>query len=170
MMAAARRVDRKDRADAQARQDLVLFAMHCSVPPAGSIVEPAQVQHAVEGVEQKFFLRGRAPFAGLPPGLGNADDHLARGDAARRVMVELEREHVGGAGDVEILLVKTEHPRVVHQGKREVSQGGAKDRVGFQQMGLNKRDMLSAGFARDLEIESGTFGAGPCWSGLDRTC
>jgi hypothetical protein len=65
----------KYRADPKSRENFVLFLMHPAEPGGGSIVEAAQVQHAVQGIKEQFALDSNTAHTGLPPGLGNADDY-----------------------------------------------------------------------------------------------
>jgi hypothetical protein len=68
---------RKHGADADCGQDLVFGAMHGCETGVGSIVEPAEVQHPVEGVKQKFLLDRNPMLPGPPTRLRNANHHLA---------------------------------------------------------------------------------------------
>ena len=83
--------------------------MRCMLAEAGggSIVVPAQVQHAVQGVEQQLVADARR-HAPSPAAAPRARRRRPRRliDLPARVVVERERQHVGRAGDAHELLVQ----------------------------------------------------------------
>ena len=78
-------------------QDLVFPRCIVREVAVGSIVIPAQVQQAVDRVEQQFVPRGNLRAAGLAARLGDADDDLAGRHAAAASWSSSNVEHVGRA-------------------------------------------------------------------------
>jgi hypothetical protein len=95
----------------------------------GSIVEPCQVQHPVQGVQEQFTVHRDA--LGTCPALrhGHADDDLAARDSAAGVSFKWEGENVGWPGGAHEPLMQFRHPPVPDERQREVAQGRAEDCV-----------------------------------------
>jgi len=117
-------------ADPKLHKQFILEAVHLAKATGGFIVEPAQVQHSMNRVEQQLMAERQATDFSLPAGLGNANDHLAGDDPAAVVVVELKGKDIGWAGNPEVLLVQGAHGGVVDQNNREFSQSRAKQGVG----------------------------------------
>ena len=98
-------------------QYFVFEAMHRLEIAGGSIVVAVQVQHAVNRVEQQFQARWNCMPLRLPTRLWNGDNHLARCDAAARILVNREGENVGGTMDSHEFCVQVAHSRVVDKGE-----------------------------------------------------
>jgi hypothetical protein len=143
----------EDRADAEALQDVVFPLVHRGEVAVGSIVEPGQVQHAVEGVEEQLVAQGDAGGACAAGGVGDAEDDLAGGDAAAGVVVELEREDVGRAGEVHEALVEVGHAAVADEGDRELAQGGLEEAVGARELAPEVGQVWAAGRGGGGEVE-----------------
>ena len=89
--------------------------MHGAEAAVGSIVKPAQVQHAVERVQQQLHPQLNPPLFCLPPGLRDAYDDLAGRHSPASIVLQFEREDVGGAGDAHEALVELRHARIGDQ-------------------------------------------------------
>jgi hypothetical protein len=89
----------KHRPYTQLRQDSVFGFVHDAESGCCSIVVPTKVQHPVQGVQQQLPFHWNPPLRRLPPGFGDANNHLARYGMAAGVFVQRERQNVGGPGD-----------------------------------------------------------------------
>lgn len=99
----------KDRPDSQGCEDLILAAVHGLETPVGSIVEPTQMQHAMQGVEQ-HFVRDFPPVQScLPTRFRHANRYLASGYPSTGIGIQFEGEYVGRADDPEKLVVQFGH-------------------------------------------------------------
>ena len=132
----------------EAGKDIVFEAVHGAEAAVGSIVKPAQVQHAVDRVEQQLHAQLYATVARLSPGFRHADDNLAGRDTAAGVAVELEGEDVGGAGDAHEALVKLGHASVAYQRYRQILQSRRKKLVRASKLRAEERRRRAA--ERDL--------------------
>ena len=99
-------------------KDLVLAAVHGAEAPVACIVKPTQVQHAVEGVQKQLHAPFYAAPLRLAPGVWNANDDLAAGWTPLDVVLQLERQDVGGAGDAHELCMKLRHALIVDERNR----------------------------------------------------
>ena len=159
-------------ANPELRQDPVFRLVHAAVLAIGSIVEAAQMQQAMEGVEEDLVGQGDATAAGLAAGLGYADVNLAG------IGVEGEGEDVGWAGEVEKSLVELGHLAVADKDHREVAQGAAgEEGGGAAEVAAEEGDMGEAGLSGDgqlhatipaaaaVPVDGGAAGAA-CWGGF----
>jgi hypothetical protein len=137
------------------RQDLVFRLVHAAVLGIGSIVEAAQMQQAVEGVEEDLVGGGDAVAAGLAAGLRDADVDLGR------FGVEGEGEDVGGAGEVEELLVELGHAAVADEDHREVREGAWEEGGGAGEMAAEEGGVSAAGLGGDGQLHATIPAAAP---------
>jgi hypothetical protein len=115
---------RKHGADADRGEDLIFGAMHGCEIPVGSIVEPAKVQHPVEGIEQKFLLH-RNPMRSSPPAsLRDANYDLASGYVSAGVLVQGEGQYVRRPRQSHEPLVQLGHAPVTDEGDGKVREWG----------------------------------------------
>jgi hypothetical protein len=119
-----------------------------------SIVEPAQVQHAVQRVQQQLVGHARAVLAGAAAGFWDTDDDLAAGRAAARVQVEGEGEHVRRLADAHRAAVKVGHRLIVreHEGQIAKLRAGQKP-VSRAQVTAKVRDKAVTELGNDREVE-----------------
>jgi hypothetical protein len=115
---------RKHGADADRGQDLIFGAMHGCEIPVGSIVEPAKVQHPVEGIQQKFLLHGNPVRPSPPSGLWYANHDFASGYVSAGVLVHGERQYVRRPRQSHELLVQLGHPPVTDESDGQVREWG----------------------------------------------
>ena len=123
-----------------AGQQLALQALHGFGLPVCLVVHPEQVEEAVDHQERQLVVHGHPVLGGVAHGDGGADHHVAeqrerlhlgvgartgpsrvRGAPAReRLVVDREREHVGGARSPEELLVQRGDRGLVDEEERHL--------------------------------------------------
>jgi hypothetical protein len=123
------------------RQNVIFHSVHYSIGRFGSIVEAAQVQHAVEGVKQHLLLQG-AP--GAAACFGHTNHYFTAENPPAGIFVEGEREHIGWSGDLHELLVKLAHPPIAHQGQRQLPQRRVQEGMGGGQFPAEVGEQLFA--------------------------
>jgi len=95
--------------------------MHELKTPVGSIVEPAQMQHPMHGIEQKLLLDLAAAASGLPAGFWNTNGYFSSGYTPAGVGIQLESEHIGWTDQPQKLVMKFRHPPIANQGNRQLA-------------------------------------------------
>lgn len=105
----------KDRPDSQGSEDLIFAAVHGLKTPIGSIVEPAEMQHAMQGIQQHFILDSYPVQSGLATCFRHANRYLTSGYPSAGIGLQFEGEHVGRADDPEKLVVQFRHLPVPNQ-------------------------------------------------------
>src|SRR5437868_12844144 len=96
----------EDLAEAQPGQDIIFPAVHLAILRFGSIVPAAQVQQAVEGVEQGLLRDRSTSSSGLPARFGDTNVDLAGNPATASVLIDGECQNISWAGDAEETLVQ----------------------------------------------------------------
>jgi hypothetical protein len=119
--------------------------VHGSECPLGSIVEPAQVQHTVQPVQQQFVSYRNSPCRGGVPGNRHANHHLAGGNAAPPVVIDLEAQHVGWTAPAQKSPVQRSHLRLVNQTQRNMRQARFQQPPGAAQLSFQKWNSMPAG-------------------------
>ena len=125
--------------DPKLGEDLIFGAMHPAEIRGGSIVVPAQVQHAVKGIEQQFAFRPLFMFFRPAKGFRHANHDLTGGHAPAGIFVQWEREHVRGAVNAHELRVQFRHARVTDEGEGHLVQRGIQNRVGADEVAAEER-------------------------------
>jgi len=106
----------EDPAPSEQCQDAVLEAMHPRRISRTSVVVPAQMQAAVDGVQYQFGAPIVAAGSGLAPGDGLAEDQLPVDLATAATTPEIEAEYVGAARIPLPAGVLPPHLRLTHDG------------------------------------------------------
>jgi hypothetical protein len=100
------------------RQYVVFEGVHGLKIAGGSIVVAEQVQHAVDRVKQQFEAHRDSMLLRQPTRPRNRDNHLARCDAPKRILVNRESEHIRGTVDSHEFRVEGAHLSVVDERER----------------------------------------------------
>jgi len=118
--AVGRGVGAKNRPHSQPGQNLIFLGVHGAECPVGSIVEPAQVQHAVQGIQQQFVGQRNSPCPGRAPGNRHANHHLASGNAPALIAIDLEAQNIGWPAPAQKPPVEGGHFDPINQAQRKL--------------------------------------------------
>ena len=99
----------------------IFGAVHFAIIRVGSIVEAAQVQHAVEAVKQHFVSDRRAADLRLATGLRNANIHFAAGRSAAGVLFKRKGKHISWRRKFHELAVQFAHATVTNEDDGQVA-------------------------------------------------
>jgi hypothetical protein len=110
-----RRSGAENRPYPQSGQNLIFFGVHGHKSRFGSIVEPAQVQHAVQGIQQQFIGQRNPARGGGTAGNRNANHDFARSNPSAAVVVDLEAQDIGWSAATQKAAMQGGHLRLAHQ-------------------------------------------------------
>lgn len=145
----------KDCPDSDRFKNAIFHAVHRGKTASASIVESAQMQQAVDRVEQQLALDRMSAQPRLPPGLAEADHHFAAGYPSARVVVQFKREDVGWPRDSHELFVQAGHGAIPHDGHRKFPQRRPKDGMSLAQSPLERGGITTAHVRGDGKGEWG---------------
>jgi hypothetical protein len=142
----------ENRPDAEASEDFIFPAVHPAVSIIRQIIEPRQVQDAVEGIKQQLMAERDSAAAGLAGGVGHANHDFACGYAPAGVVVQFERQHIRRPGDPEERLVQPRHPGVADQGEGQFLWPAVQKRQRPQQVPAKERTVRQPGGSADVKM------------------
>jgi hypothetical protein len=98
--------------------------VHLGVGALGSIDVAAQVQHAVQGVQEQLVFLPKLVFPSPPAGLSNADNDFPFRDLPAGVSFQRKGQNIRWARDAHELFMQRAHARVADECHRHLGQRG----------------------------------------------
>jgi hypothetical protein len=136
----------ENRPDPKADQDFIFFPMHIAKIRLGSIVPPAQVQHAVKRVEKKLISQRIATGASIRLSLGDAyaNNHLAAGHPMFSIVGEFKCQNIRGTALLHIFAMQLAHAFLPNQCNGKFVKCRADQSMCGKEIFFNKRHKFAA--------------------------